>query len=159
MSFELGISRLRRFGVIKLRFISLINVDVLLSIVGSGSVDALLEEVSEGDGVVCDEIHDGGVKGKEDVGGGGDESGLVAVASGEILRGDDTDLLATFRFYQQDFGVVVGEVGALHRLGDESPQFEGLVRSLVVEDEIEGGDVAGLLDEEQAAQELLGDGE
>ena len=85
MSFELGISRLRRFGVIKLRFISLINVDVLLSIVGSGSIDALLEEVCEGDGMAADEIHDGGVKRSEDVGSGGDESRLVAVASGEIL--------------------------------------------------------------------------
>ena len=50
--------------------------------------------------MVLDEIHDRGVKGKEDVGGGGDESRLVAVASREILRGDDTDLLTTFRFYQ-----------------------------------------------------------
>ena len=111
-------------------------------IVGSGSIDALLEEVSEGDGMAADEIHDGGVKRSEDVGSGGDESRLMAVASGEILRGDDTDLLARLRLHEKDFGVVVGEVGALHRLGDKCPKFEGLVRGLVVEDKIEGGDVA-----------------
>ena len=55
--------------------------------------------------------------------------------------------------------MVVGEVGALHRLGDKCPKFEGLVRGLVVEDKIEGGDVAGLFDEEKAAKELLRDTE
>ena len=35
-----------------------------------------------------------GVEGGEDVCVGGDEGGLMAVASGEVLRGNDTDHLA-----------------------------------------------------------------
>ena len=101
--------------------------------------------------MAADEIHDGGVKRSEDVGSGGDESRLMAVASGEVLRGDDTDLFARLRLHEKDFGVVVGEVGALHRLGDKRPKFESLVRGLVVEDEIEGGDVAGLFDKEKSS--------
>ena len=120
-------------------------------IVSSSSGDALLEEVSERDGMVLDEIHDGRVKCKEDVGSGGDEGGLMAVASGKVLRGDDADHFPTFRLYEKDFGVVVGEVSALHRLSDERPEFEGLVGGLVVEDEIEGGDVAGFLDKEESS--------
>ena len=120
-------------------------------IVSSGSGDALLEEVSERDGMVLDEIHDGRVKSKEDVGSGGNEGRLMAVASGEVLRGDDADHFPTFRLYEKDFGVVVGEVSALHRLGDERPEFEGLVGGLVVEDEIEGFYVSRLLDKEESS--------
>lgn len=83
----------------------------------------------------------------------------MAVASGEILRGDDTDDFTTFRFYQQDFGVIVSKKSALHRLSDERPKFESLVRRLMVENKIELLDVAGLLDEEETAEKLLGDGE
>ena len=53
--------------------------------------------------------------------------------------------------------MVVSEIGALHRLGDERPQFEGLVGGFVVEDEVEGGDIARFLYEEESAQEFLGD--
>ena len=47
--------------------------------------------------------------------------------------------------------MVVGEIGALHRLCDERPKFEGLVGGFVVEDEVEGGDVARLFDEEESS--------
>ena len=100
-----------------------------------------------------------GVEGGENVGIGGDESGLMAVASGEVLRGNNTDDFTRLGLDEEDFGVVVSEIGALHRLGDERPQFEGLVGGFVVENEVEGGDVARFLNEEESAQELLGDGE
>ena len=100
-----------------------------------------------------------GVEGGENVGIGGDESGLMAVASGEVLRGNNTDDFTRLGLDEEDFGVVVSEIGALHRLCDESPKFEGLVGGFVVEDEVEGGDVARFLNEEESAQELLGDGE
>ena len=58
----------------------------------------------------------------EDVGRGGDEGGLMAVASREILRGDDTNLFTRFRLHKKDFGMVVGKIGALHRLCDERPK-------------------------------------
>lgn len=92
-----------------------------------------------------------GMEGGEDVTVGGDEGGLMAVASGEVLRGNDTDDFPRLGLDEEDFGVVVGEIGALHRLGDESPEFEGLVGGFVVEDEVEGGDVARLLDEEESS--------
>ena len=109
--------------------------------------------------MILDEIRDGRVERGENVLVRGDESRLVAVASGEVLRSDDTDDFATFRPYQQDFGVIVGEISALHRLGDERPEFESLVRRLVVEDKIELLDVALLFDEEETAEEFLGNGE
>ena len=55
--------------------------------------------------------------------------------------------------------MVVGKIGALHRLCDERPKFQRFVRSLMVENKIKGRYVAGLLDEEEPTQELLGDGE
>ena len=117
-------------------------------IVRSCCVDALLEEFGERNGMVLYEVRHLGVEGGEDVGIGGDESGLMAVASGKVLRGNDTDDFARLGLDEEDFGVVVSEVGALHRLGDERPKFESLVGGFVVEDEVEGGDVAGLFDEE-----------
>ena len=120
-------------------------------VVGSCCVDALLEEFGEGDGMVLYEVRHLGVEGGENVGIGGDESGLMAVASGEILRGNDTDDFTRLGLYEEDFGVVVGEIGALHRLCDERPKFEGLVGGFVVEDEVEGGNVARLFDEEESS--------
>ena len=71
--------------------------------------------------MVLYKIHDGRMKSIEDVGRSGDERGLMAVASREILRGDDTNLFSGFRLHEKDFRVVVGKIGALHRLGDERP--------------------------------------
>ena len=92
-----------------------------------------------------------GVEGGEDVTVGGDEGGFMAVASGEILRGNDTDDFTRLGLYEEYLGVVVGKIGALHRLCDESPKFEGLVGGFVVEDEVEGGNVARLFDEEESS--------
>ena len=61
------------------------------------------------------------MKSAEDVGRSGDERGLMAVASCEILRGDDTNLFTRLRLHEKDFGMVVSEVGALHCLRDERP--------------------------------------
>ena len=57
----------------------------------------------------------------EDIGVSGDERGLMAVASREILRSDDTNLFTRLRLHEKDFGMVVGKIGALHRLRDERP--------------------------------------
>ena len=73
--------------------------------------------------MVLYKIHDGRMKSIEDVGRGGDEGGLMAVASREILRGDDTNLFTRLRLHEKDFGMVVSEVGAFHRLCDECPKF------------------------------------
>ena len=120
-------------------------------VVGSCCVDALLEEFGEGDGMVLYEVRHLGVEGGEDFLVGGDEGRLMAVASREVLRGNDTDDFPRLGLDEEDFGVVVGEVGALHRLGDESPEFESLVGGFVVENEVEGGDVARLFDEEESS--------
>ena len=71
--------------------------------------------------MVLYKIHDGRMKSIEDVGRSGDERGLMAVASREILRGDDTNLFTRLRLHEKNFGMVVGKVGALHRLCDERP--------------------------------------
>lgn len=71
--------------------------------------------------MVLYKIHDGRMKGVEDIGRSGDECGLMAVASREILRGDDTNPFSGLRMHEKDFRMVVSEIGALHRLRDERP--------------------------------------
>lgn len=63
---------------------------------------------------------------------GGDKGRLVAVAASEVLRGYDTDSVASLGFHQQNLAVIVSKIGALNNLGDERPQFERLVGRLVV---------------------------
>ena len=63
----------------------------------------------------------------------GNESGLVPVTSCEVLRRNDADRIATFRFNQQNFAVVIGKIGSLDNLGYERPKFESLVCCFVVE--------------------------
>ena len=72
--------------------------------------------------MVLYKIHDGRMKSIEDVGRSGDERGLMAVASCEVLRGNDTNLFTRLRLHEKDFGMVVGKIGALHRLCDERPK-------------------------------------
>ena len=93
----------------------------------------------------------------EDVGVGRDDSRLRAVASREVLRGDDAHHFATLAFDEQHLAVVVGKVGGGDNLRDERPEFERLVGGFVVEHEVEPSDEAGLLDEVQSANELLAD--
>lgn len=71
--------------------------------------------------MVLYKIHDGRMKSAEDVWRSGDKRGLMAVASREVLRGDDTNLLSGLRLHEKDFGMVVSEISALHRLRDERP--------------------------------------
>ena len=71
--------------------------------------------------MVLYKIHNGRMKSGEDVGRGGDEGGLMAVASCEVLRGDDTNMFSRLRLHEKDFRMVVSEIGALHRLCDERP--------------------------------------
>ena len=71
--------------------------------------------------MISNEVINLGVDFVEDIGVGGDEGGLMAVASREILRGDDTNLFSGLSLHEKNFGMVVGKVGALHRLCDERP--------------------------------------
>ena len=71
--------------------------------------------------MVLYKIHDGRMKSIEDVGRSGDERGLMAVTSCEVLRGNNTNQFTGFRLHEKDFGMVVSEIGALHRLCDERP--------------------------------------
>ena len=93
----------------------------------------------------------------EDVGVGSDHGTLRAVASRKVLRSDDAHHFAALAAHQQHLAVVVGKVGGGDNLRDERPQFERLVGGLVVEHEVEPSDEAGLLDEVQSTDELLGD--
>ena len=67
---------------------------------------------------------------------GGDKRRLVAVATGQVLRSNDADRIASLGFHQQNLAMVVGKIGALNNLCDERPQFERLVGSLVVEHKV-----------------------
>ena len=71
--------------------------------------------------MISNEVINLGVEFIEDIGVGGDEGGLMAVASCEVLRGNETNQFTGFRLHEKDFGMVVSEIGALHRLGDERP--------------------------------------
>ena len=93
----------------------------------------------------------------EQFGVGCDHGTLRAVASCEVLRGDDADHFAALALDEQHLAVVVGKVGGRDNLRDKRPQFERLVGGFVVEYEIEASDEPGLLNEVQSANELLGD--
>lgn len=79
---------------------------------------------------------------------GGDKGGLVAVAASEVLRSNDADRIAFFGAYQQNLAVIIGKICPLNNLGDERPQFERLVGSLVVEYQIDARHALILCDEE-----------
>ena len=87
------------------------------------------------------------------------ESGLVAVASCEVLRSNDADPLAAFRLHQQNLAVVIGKIGSLDNLGFERPKFERFVGCLVVENKIYAADLFILSDKVKAPQKFLGYGE
>ncbi len=109
--------------------------------------------------MVCDQIFYLCVQRAEDIEVGGDEGTLRAVASREVLRGDDGNDLSLEAAHEQDLAVVVGKIGGIDDLGDERPELEGLVGGLVVEHQVEAGDEARLLDEEQPSDEFFGDRE
>ena len=73
--------------------------------------------------MISNEVINLGVELVEDIGVSGDEGGLMAVASCEVLRGNDTNLFSRLRLHKKDFRMVVSEIGALHRLCDERPKF------------------------------------
>ena len=73
--------------------------------------------------MISNEVINLGVEFIEDIGVSGDEGGLMSVASREILRGDDTNLFTRLSLHEKNFGMVVGKIGALHRLCDECPKF------------------------------------
>lgn len=86
--------------------------------------------------MVSDKVVDLRMENCENLRRGRDESGLVAVAASEVLRGDDADRVAALGFYQQNLAVIVSKIGALNNLGDERPKFESLVCRLVVEHKV-----------------------
>ena len=90
---------------------------------------------------------------------GRNKSGLVAVASCEVLRSNDADRLAAFRLYQQNLAVIISEIGSLDNLRDERPKFKRFVGCLVVENKIYAADLFILCDKIEAAQKFLGYGE
>lgn len=81
----------------------------------------------------------------------------MSIASCQILGCDNGDGITGFGTNQQDFRVVVCDVGALNNMGDERPTFERLVGGLMVENEIDAADALSFADEEQSLKELLGD--
>jgi len=66
----------------------------------------------------------------------GDESRLGAIASCQVLRGNDGNGVARVGTNKKYLAVIVGKVCTLNNLCNESPQFECLVCRLVVEYEI-----------------------
>ena len=121
--------------------------------------EALVKEVVEGYGMVLDDVEDGGVEIGENLRRGRYKRALGAVATGEVLRGNDGDGVATVGAHQQDFGMVVGEKCSVDNLNDEAPELDGLVGGLVVEHEVEAANRAFLFEEEKSAQKFFGYGE
>ena len=91
--------------------------------------------------MICDKVVDLGVEISENLRRSGDESRLVAVAASEVLRGNNRDGISGFGFHQKDFRVIIGEIGSLNNLGDERPEFERLVRGLMVENKVDAADL------------------
>ena len=67
---------------------------------------------------------------------GGDKRRFVAVATGQVLRGNDRNSISGFGFYQQNLAVIVSKICTLNNLCDERPKFERLVGRLVVEHKV-----------------------
>ena len=78
---------------------------------------------------------------------GRDNGRLHAVTSRQVLRGYNGHCIAIYRTNKDNLGMVVGKVGGVDNLRNEHPQFERLVRGLVVENKVEASDQPGLLDE------------
>ena len=87
------------------------------------------------------------------------KSGLVAVASCEVLRSNDADRLATFRLYQQNLAVIIGKISSLNNLWYERPKFERFVGCLMVENKVYAANLFILSDKVKAPQKFLGNGE
>ena len=79
---------------------------------------------------------------------GGDKRRLVAVATGQVLRSNDADRIASLGLHQQNLAMVVGKIGALNNLCDERPQFERLVGCLMVENKVNPAHALIFCDEE-----------
>ena len=105
--------------------------------------------------MIGDKVVDLGVEICENLRRSGDESGLVAVAAGEVLRGYDADRVASLGPHQQYLAVIVSKIGALDNLGDKRPQFERLVGRLVVEHQVYAAYMLVFGDKEQAPQKFL----
>ena len=81
----------------------------------------------------------------EDAGIGGDDGGLVPVASGEVLRGDDCHLChcsGGIGLQQDELRVIVGEVEPVDGLHEERPEAQRLVGGFMVKDQFDLGDLA-----------------
>ena len=89
----------------------------------------------------------------------GDQGRFHTIASRQVLRCQHSDRVPFLRLYEQHLGMVVCEVHMLHRLADERPQPQCLLRGLEVQNQNKLRHQPFLLDEEQPSQELLRDGE
>lgn len=79
---------------------------------------------------------------------GGDKRRFMAIATGQVLRGDNRNSISGFGFYQQYLAVIVSKICALDNLGDERPKFERLVGRLVVEHKVNPAHALILCNEE-----------
>ena len=79
---------------------------------------------------------------------GGDKRRFVAVATGQVLWGDDRNSISGFGTHQQNFAVIVGKIRALDNLSDKRPKFQRLVGRLVVEHKVNPAYALILCDEE-----------
>ena len=66
-----------------------------------------------------------------------DDGGLVTITTGEVLRGDDRDMLPGSGLYQDHLRVVIGEIGVLDDAREERPEAKRLLRSLEIKDEVD----------------------
>lgn len=83
---------------------------------------------------MVDEILYLSVEGVEDEWVGAYYGGLVAIASGEVLGGDDTDFVTGLGEDEEDLGMVVGQVGIGDDLVDEDPEIQCFLGGLEVQD-------------------------
>ena len=109
--------------------------------------------------MIGDDVLERGVEGIKHVRVGRNHGSLHSVASGEVLRGDDGDLVACVGLDEDHLGVIVRKVGMLNDLGEEGPKFERFLGCLEIENQVDCIDASTLLDEVETTEELLGYGE
>ena len=110
--------------------------------------EPLCKQVIQWHRMVTYQVRHLSVQGSENSLVGRDKRRLVAVASCQVLRGDYRNGVTRFTLHQQDLRVVIREIATFHHLADERPEFQGLVRSLVIQHQVELQHLASLLDKE-----------
>ena len=109
--------------------------------------------------MILDKIFHVGEEGLKYIRIGCNNGGFHTVASCQVLRGNDGNSIALDRANKYDLGMIVGKIGMLNNLREESPETERFVCRLKIEHKSDRFDFARFRYKIQATKKLLGNRE